>query len=89
MGVKVELKNYNPNADRDEKDRAFRYLLNLFKRYVNDAGILIEYKQRQFYESPGEKRRRKKKESAVERQKEKLRDHFINKSGENPRRGKK
>jgi ribosomal protein S21 len=88
MGVKVELKNYNPNADREDKDRAFKYLLNLFKRYVNDSGILIEYKQRQFYESPGEKRRRKRKEAAAERQKEKLRDHFINKSGENTR-GKK
>lgn len=79
--IKVELRNYNPNAEYHEKERAFKHLLTIFKRQVNEAGILNEYKQRQFYESPGEKRRRKKKEAAIERQKEKLKEHFINNSG--------
>ena len=75
--VKVELR-CNPNADYHEKDRAFKAMLTVFKRQVNEAGILNLYKKYQFYESPGEKKRRKRKEAAAERQKEKLREHFIN-----------
>jgi len=79
--VRVELRNYNPNADFHEKERAFRSMLAVFKRQVNESGILNLYKQKQAYESPGEKKRRKKKEAAIERQKEKLKEHFINNSG--------
>lgn len=76
--VRVELKNYNPHADRDEKDRAFRTMHAIFKRQVAEAGIISLWKQYQYYESPGEKRRRKLKEAASNRQKEKLRDYFNN-----------
>ena len=51
-------------------------MLSHFKRQVNDLGILSEYKERQYYESPGEKRKRKRKESQIERQKENIRSHF-------------
>jgi ribosomal protein S21 len=53
-------------------------MLSVFKRQVNESGILSEYKQRQYYESPGEKRKRKKKESEIELQKEKIRGRFAN-----------
>ena len=82
--VKVELRNYNPNADYHEKERAFKMMLAVFKRQVNECGVLTLYKQKQQYESPGEKKRRKKKEAAIERQREKLKEHFINSSGFDP-----
>jgi ribosomal protein S21 len=74
--VRVELKDLPPNASYYERERAFRTMLSSFKRQVNELGILSEYKERQYYESPGEKRKRKKKEALIERQKEKIRSHF-------------
>ena len=74
--VRVELKDLPPNASFYERERAFRTMLSSFKRQVNEFGILSEYKERQYYESPGEKRKRKKKEALIERQKEKIRSHF-------------
>lgn len=78
--VRVELRNNNPNADYYEKERAFKSMLTVFKRQVNESGILNLYKQYQYYESPGEKKRRKRKEAVIERQREKLKEHFINNS---------
>lgn len=77
--VKVELRDLPPNASRDERERAFKNMLSAFKRQVNESGILSEYKQRQYYESPSEKRKRKLKEAEVELQKEKIRGYFSNK----------
>ena len=77
--VRVDLKELPPNASYDERDRAFKIMFANFKKQVNDAGILSEYKQRQYYESPSEKRKRKMKESEIENQKEKIRGHFTNK----------
>ena len=74
--VRVELR---PSRNSGDKERAFRSLHAAFKRKVTEAGILTDWKAHQFYESPGEKRRRKQKESVQERQKQKLRDHFGNK----------
>lgn len=68
--VKVELWDISPNASLYEREKAFRTMMAIFKRQVNDAGILSEYKERQYYESPGEKRKRKRKEAAQERRKE-------------------
>lgn len=68
--VRVELKDLPPNASLYERERAFRTMLSTFKRQVNESGILSEYKERQYYESPGEKRKRKRKESEIERRKE-------------------
>ncbi|NBT57194.1 30S ribosomal protein S21 [bacterium] len=51
-------------------------MLSVFKRQVNELGILSEYKERQYYESPSAKKKRKRKEAEVERQKEKIRSHF-------------
>jgi ribosomal protein S21 len=74
--VRVELKDLPPNASYYDRERAFKTMLSIFKRQVNELGILSEWKQRQYYESPGEKRKRKQKESQIERQKEKIRSHF-------------
>jgi ribosomal protein S21 len=74
--VRVESKELSPNASKYEKDKAFKMMLSSFKRQVNELGILSEYKERQYYESPGEKRKRKKKESEIERQKENIKSHF-------------
>ena len=72
--VRVELR------EGDDKDRAFKSMLAAFRKQVNEAGIISQYKRNQFYESPGEKRNRKRKEAELERQKDKLRDYFPNKS---------
>ena len=74
--VRIELKDLPPNASLYERERAFRTMLSIFKRQVNDLGILAEYKERQYYESPGEKRKRKRKEAAAERRKEISRSNF-------------
>jgi ribosomal protein S21 len=89
--VRVELRNYNPNAEFYEKERAFKTMMGIFKRQVNEAGIMNLYKQYQSYESPGEKRRRKRKEAAIERQKERLKEYFINNNSfeDRPQRKKK
>lgn len=77
--VRVENRNYDPNASANEQYRAFKSMLTLFKRKVNEAGILTTYKQYQAFESKSQKLRRKKKEAALRREKElreKLREHF-------------
>lgn len=81
--VRVELKRYNPHASPIEKDKAFKGMFSAFKRQCNELGILSQWKQKQFFESKGEKRRRKAKESAANRRKnggpdlkQKLREHF-------------
>lgn len=74
--VRVDLKDLPHNASQYEKERAFRTMLSSFKRQVNELGILSEYKERQYYESPSAKRKRKKKEAEIERRKEKIRSHF-------------
>jgi ribosomal protein S21 len=45
-----------------------------FKKAVNEAGILAEYKRYETFESPGEKKRRKKREAERELKKAKLRN---------------
>jgi small subunit ribosomal protein S21 len=74
--VKVELKDLPPNASYYERERAFKTMLSIFKRQVNESGILSEWKERQYYESPGVKKKRKRKEAAAERRKELIRSHF-------------
>jgi ribosomal protein S21 len=68
--IKVELRDIPHNASLYEREKAFRTMMAIFKRQVNEAGILSEYKERQYYESPGEKRKRKRKEADLERRKE-------------------
>lgn len=80
--IRVVARHLSPNASMDEKDRNFRMMFAAFKRQVNESGILTIYKEKQFYESKGEKRRRKRKECDLERRKDtenlknNLRDRF-------------
>ena len=76
MACKVELRDLPPNPSWYEREIAFKKMFTAFKKNVADAGILHQYKQHEFYESPSEKRRRKKKESDNQRLKAKLRENF-------------
>ena len=73
--VKVELRDCPLNASKDEKDRAFKQMLHVFRRKVNESGILSLWKKKQYYESPSETRRKKKREQ--ESNKRKLKSHFV------------
>ncbi len=76
MACRVELRDLHPNASRQEKEIAFKKMFSIFKKQVADAQIMQLYKQHEFYESPGEERRRKGKEQAQARLKAKLRENF-------------
>jgi small subunit ribosomal protein S21 len=65
--VRVELKKKYNDPHRNFKD-----MLQEFKRRVSNAGILHDYKEHQFYESPSEKNRKKRKEAEKKRQMETL-----------------
>jgi small subunit ribosomal protein S21 len=51
----------------------FEGALRRFKRAVEKAGILNEWRQREFYEKPTQERKRKK-AAAIKRQKKRARD---------------
>ncbi len=74
--VRVELKNYNPNATPDERDYAFKKLFTAFNRACMDAGIKQEYKRHETFESKSRKRRRKKRESEIQRLKSQLKENL-------------
>jgi ribosomal protein S21 len=78
--IKVVARNLHPNASNEEKDRNFRVLHATFKKAVNDSGILTKFKEKQFFESKSEKRRRKSKEAALL----KLRENFVSKENSEP-----
>jgi len=70
------MRDLPPNATHQDKEVAFKRLFAAFKKAVADAGILHQYKRHEYYESPGEKRRRKKRESELQQLKTKLRENF-------------
>lgn len=63
---------------KSEKDRIFRVLLRTFNKAVSNAGVLPECRQREFFESPGEKKRRKLREAIRERAKDKNKNRESN-----------
>ena len=67
--VKVTLQGDLENLHRMDRDKGLKAMLAIFKKACLNADILTECKRREFYESPGEKRRRKKQESIRERKK--------------------
>lgn len=80
--VKVVAKHLSPNPSRDERDRNFKMLFTSFKRAVAQSGVLKEYKKHESYESKGQKRRRKLRESQIAILKSKMRESFFdNKKG--------
>jgi len=58
-GLSVQVRGDSPHE--------FMKALRKFKRKVNDSGILQDYKDRQYYEKPSDKRRKAKKQ-AIRRQ---------------------
>jgi len=57
------------SLNRREKEEIFKKSLSVFKKRVADSGVIQEYKKREYYESPGQKKRRKQKESIALRKK--------------------
>lgn len=76
MACRVELRDLPPNPSWYEREIAFKKMFSAFKKSVAEAGILHAYKQREFYETPGQIKRRKKREAQNQRMKEKLRENF-------------
>lgn len=69
--VRVEA---NP---KDDGDVAFRRMFVNFKIACVEAGIMNIYKQHETFESKTRKKRRKKRESELQRMKQKLRENFL------------
>lgn len=69
MKIRILKEDGHHNLSQREKEDLFKRGLNIFKKVISDSGVLQEVKNREFYESPGEKRRRKKKEMNLIRKK--------------------
>lgn len=69
LNIRVESKHLPLNASKESEDRAFRNMMSSFKRKVNDCKVLEEFKLKQYHETKGEKRRRKSKESFINKKK--------------------
>lgn len=78
--VKVESRQ---KGDYYDRDKDFKFLFRKFNKAVQEAGILQELKQREYYESPGRKARRKKKEKEMTILRAKLKDNFVGKGKKN------
>jgi ribosomal protein S21 len=76
MACRVELRDLPYNASWQEREVAFKKIFSIFKKQVAEAGILHDYKGREYYETEGQIRRRKKREADNQRLKEKLRENF-------------
>lgn len=73
--VRVELRE-NRYADYDDRENAFKKMFTAFKKKCNETGIMHAYKQHESFESNSRKRRRKERESEIQRLKAKLRENF-------------
>jgi small subunit ribosomal protein S21 len=58
-GLSVQVRGNNPGE--------FMKALRKFKRKVNESGVIQEYRDRQYYEKPSDKKRKAKK-AAIRRQ---------------------
>lgn len=73
---KVTLDDLGRRGKSRDNHKTFKSLLGLFRKRVNESGVLTIYKEKQYYESKGEKRRRKRREMEHNARKERLRSHF-------------
>ncbi len=55
---------------RVENRRGFEQMMRIFRRQTTEAGILHEWKRREFYEKPSETRRKKRKQRERELRKQ-------------------
>ena len=76
--VRVELRETGKSGYYD-KEKQFRAMHSAFKRAVNDEGIIPLWKQKQYHETKGEKRRRKRKEAMLNRRKEQSKLKYLGK----------
>lgn len=74
--VRVELKPLSNNPTDTEREIAWRRLSAAFNKAYQKSGIANAARQKESYESPGRKRRRKAKESDMARLKAKLKENF-------------
>lgn len=74
--VRVELREIYSNASLQEREIAFRKMNTAFKKACMEGGIQHSYKRHEFYESPGQKKRRKRREAESARLKAKLKENF-------------
>jgi ribosomal protein S21 len=74
--ARVVMRDLPHNASRQDKEIAFKKLLSAFNKAVAEARVLHEYKKHEYYESPSEKRRRKKRESELQKLRAKLSENF-------------
>jgi ribosomal protein S21 len=72
----VELKDLPPNASYQERESAFKKLLNAFRKEVGRAEIMKDYKEHQQYEKPSVKKRRTLRQNEINRLKTKLKENF-------------
>jgi len=77
---RVSLEDLGKRGKFNDNQKNTKTMLAIFRKMVNDSGIMTTYKQNQFYESKGEKRRRKKKEMINNVKRDRLRSHFANPS---------
>ena len=77
VNVRVEARDLHPNASQDERDRNFRNLMSSFRQACNKAGIMKEIKRLEFYETPSQCRRKKKREKEANLLKLKMNESFI------------
>lgn len=75
--VRVEAKNFNPHASKDEKEISFKRMFTLFKKEVNIAKVLSSHREHQAHESKSRKKRRKQHEAELARLKDKWRENFF------------
>jgi ribosomal protein S21 len=75
--VRIEAKSLPHNASWDERERNFRGMMAAFRKACNQAGISREIKKREYYESPGQERRRCQKEQENNLLKLQMKENFI------------
>jgi ribosomal protein S21 len=70
VNVRVMSRDLGSRASESEKDREFKRMLSIFRKAVMDSGCIQLWKEKQTFESKGEKTRRKRKEAVLARRKE-------------------
>lgn len=85
----MELRDVPGNPSYQDRQFAFVKMFAVFKKKCAEAGILHQYKQHEFYESRGEKNRRKKREAESLLLKAKMRESFPERGKKKPKKGEK
>jgi ribosomal protein S21 len=58
--VRVSVDDLSPSAQRQSKDKICMILQRMFKKACQEYGVMQMYKEKEFFVSKGEKRRRRK-----------------------------